>query len=64
MEKEAALFVQRIVSNGFYKGEQNEKRNAGYHQVQFDAEHLSSGVYFYSIQAGNFRQIRKMILMK
>jgi len=42
----------------------NEKKNAGYHQVQFNAQHLSSGVYIYSIQAGNFKQMRKMILIR
>ena len=42
----------------------NEERGAGYHQVEFSAVHLSSGVYFYRIEAGNFVQTKKMILLK
>jgi hypothetical protein len=38
---------------------------AGVHEVTFDASHLSSGVYYYAIKAGNsFIQTRKMVLMK
>ncbi len=42
----------------------NESKQAGSYNVQFDASNLSSGVYFYSIQAGDFFESRKMILMK
>jgi len=38
--------------------------NAGFHEVQFNAQNLSSGIYFYSIQAGNFNDVKKMILIK
>jgi hypothetical protein len=38
--------------------------NAGYHQVEFDASKLASGVYFYKIQAGDFIETKKMVLMK
>jgi Secretion system C-terminal sorting domain len=43
---------------------------AGSHQIQFNAQGLSSGVYFYTIQASSlngkqtFRSTKKMILMK
>jgi hypothetical protein len=36
----------------------------GAYFVKFDASKLSSGVYFYSITSGNFRQVKKMILAK
>jgi hypothetical protein len=36
----------------------------GYHQVKFDGSGLSSGVYFYRIQAGAFNQTRKLLLVK
>ena len=44
--------------------------SAGSHQVQFNAQGLSSGVYFYTIQANSlngkqtFQSTKKMILMK
>ncbi len=37
---------------------------AGYYSLRFDASRYSSGIYIYQIQAGNFVQNRKMILMK
>jgi len=37
---------------------------AGYHEVRFDGSGLSSGVYFYRMQAGDFVQTRKLLLLK
>jgi len=37
---------------------------AGNYEVNFDASQLTSGVYFYSIEAGSFKAVRKMLLMK
>ncbi len=48
----------------------NEEKPAGKYQVNFNArpttnnKQLSSGVYFYRLQAGNFVQTRKLILLK
>jgi len=42
----------------------NEMKTAGTHQETFNAAGLSSGVYYYTIQAGSFKETRKMILMK
>ncbi len=42
----------------------NEEKSAGQHSVEFNASNLASGLYFYRIQAGNFNQTRKMILLK
>ncbi|HWP82578.1 MAG TPA: carbohydrate-binding module family 20 domain-containing protein [Bacteroidota bacterium] len=42
----------------------NEEQPAGNHVVLFEANRLASGVYFYSLQAGPYYQVRKMILMK
>ncbi|NLT51585.1 MAG: S8 family serine peptidase [Ignavibacteria bacterium] len=37
---------------------------AGYYEVDFDASNLSSGVYFYRIEAGSFIQAKKMVFLK
>lgn len=42
----------------------NEKKSAGYYTVDFNNSNLSSGVYFYKIDAGEFSATRRMILMK
>jgi hypothetical protein len=42
----------------------NEEKPAGYHEVEFNASNLASGVYLYRIQAGSFVDTKKMILMK
>jgi hypothetical protein len=42
----------------------NSELIAGYHEVEFNAGNLPSGIYFYRIQADGFTQTKKMILMK
>lgn len=42
----------------------NENKNAGNYEVEFKANNLSSGVYFYQITTGNFIQSKKMILLR
>ena len=42
----------------------NEEKAPGSYEVFFDAAKLVSGVYIYSLKAGNFTQSKKMILMK
>ena len=47
----------------------SKNQNHGFKSVQWDAtnslgEYVSAGVYLYSIEAGNFRQTKKMILLK
>ncbi|NOX64431.1 MAG: T9SS type A sorting domain-containing protein [Chlorobi bacterium] len=42
----------------------NSQQAPGNYEVDFDASNLSSGVYFYTIKAGQFASTRKMILIK
>lgn len=42
----------------------NRKQYAGGYSAAFDAGGLPSGVYFYSIAAGSYRAVKKMILIK
>ena len=42
----------------------NENLNAGRYDVKFNGGNFSSGVYFYRIEAGDFMQIKRMLLVK
>jgi len=42
----------------------DEFQNAGYQSVNWNANELASGMYLYRLQAGNFIQTRKMVLVK
>ena len=42
----------------------NEEKSPGNYKVKFDGSNLSSGVYFYSLQAGSFSQTKKLVLIK
>jgi hypothetical protein len=42
----------------------NEKQRAGYHQVEWNAGQLSSGVYYYLMRAGEFVDVKKMVLLR
>ena len=47
----------------------NQKKNAGYHSIQWDAkndlgEPVSAGMYIYIIHAGEHRSVKKMVLLK
>ena len=43
---------------------QNGEQEAGYHEVLFEGSGLSSGVYFYRIEAGSFVETRKLLLLR
>ena len=47
----------------------NEVQKSGYKRVEWNAtdnlgQPVSAGVYLYSLEVGNFRQTKKMILLK
>jgi hypothetical protein len=42
----------------------DQYQTAGKHSVQFNANNLASGIYFYRLQAGSFIKTKKMILLR
>lgn len=42
----------------------NEVKSAGYHEVDFNANNLPSGMYFYKLEAGKFSSVKKMLLVR
>ncbi len=42
----------------------NESRPAGNYEVDFNGINLASGAYFYRIESREFRDIKRMILIK
>jgi hypothetical protein len=42
----------------------SERQAAGKYSVEWDASGLASGVYYYELRADNFRDVKKMVLMK
>jgi hypothetical protein len=48
-------FIQTLV---------NEEKTSGNYEVTFNAQSLSSGVYFYQIRANNFVSTKKLVLLK
>jgi flagellar hook assembly protein FlgD len=48
---------------------ENSSQNAGYKSIRWNATNdrnkpVSAGLYLYTIQAGEFRQTRKMVFLK
>jgi photosystem II stability/assembly factor-like uncharacterized protein len=42
----------------------NETKNPGYYEIQFNANSLAGGVYFYRLKAGGYIKTGKMLLLK
>jgi len=42
----------------------NDMRIAGNYEIDFNASHLASGVYFYKIKSGDFTDVKKLVLLK
>ena len=72
----STLIKYSVPENGFVKlsvynlvGEEvnllvSGQVDAGFYEIEFDATALASGIYFYRLQAGNFVETKKMVLMK
>jgi hypothetical protein len=60
-------FVELIVFNILGKEVAtliSNKLNQGNHTIQFDGKNLASGVYYYQLVAGDYREVKKMILLR
>lgn len=42
----------------------DENLDSGKHEVKLSAPELASGIYFYRLSAGNFSEVKKMVLMR
>jgi hypothetical protein len=42
----------------------SKKLNQGNHSYKFDEQNLASGVYYYQLVAGEYREVKKMILLR
>jgi hypothetical protein len=42
----------------------NKKMNQGMHEIEWNATDLASGVYLYRLQAGNYSETKKLILLR
>ena len=42
----------------------NQKIKAGQHEIEFNAQSMASGVYYYRIETSDFLDVKKMVLLK
>jgi hypothetical protein len=42
----------------------DERKELGYYAVQWNASNVPSGIYFYRLQAGEFLETKKMVLLR
>lgn len=42
----------------------NERLSPGIYKIKFDGSNLTSGVYFYKLEAGDFKDVKRMMLVK
>jgi hypothetical protein len=42
----------------------NEKKDAGRYSATWNASARASGIYFYTLQAGEYRDTKRMLLLK
>ena len=42
----------------------SKRQAAGVYQVEWDGSDFASGIYFYRIEAGDFREVKKMVLIR
>ncbi|MBK8980779.1 MAG: T9SS type A sorting domain-containing protein [Ignavibacteria bacterium] len=63
-ESKVKLTVYDILGREIKRLISNEFRTAGVYSMEFNGAGLSSGVYFYKLEAGKFVQTKRMVLIK
>jgi hypothetical protein len=58
------LEVYDILGRRVAQIKRDQKMEAGWHAVSFDASRFASGTYFYRLRAGEFRKARRMVVVK
>jgi hypothetical protein len=61
-EGNVELTIYDVLGNEVLKF--NEQQDAGFHNVEFNGFGFGSGIYYYKLQAGDFVETKKMVLMK
>jgi hypothetical protein len=61
--KKVSLKIYNLVG-GLVENIVDEILPVGYHQYSWNAKNQPSGVFFYTLEAGNFRETKKMILVE
>jgi len=60
---EVSLIVYNLIGQEVIRLVKDNQQQ-GNHQVKWDASNVASGIYIYRLQAGDFIQTRKMVLLK
>lgn len=63
-DSKATLFVTDMIGKKVATLLDNEAQAKGYHTVNFDGSNYPPGMYYYTLQAGDYVETQKMILMK
>ena len=63
-DSKVKITVYDILGREVMKLVNNELKQAGRYYIEFNGNNFASGVYFYKIEAGNFVQAKKMVLVK
>ena len=61
--EEVSLVVYNLIGEEIARL-MDERKPAGSYTIKWDASNFASGIYFYRLQAGDFVQTRKMVLLK
>jgi len=63
-ESPVTLTVYDGMGKQVVKLTEHETKQAGTHLINFNGKNYPSGIYYYTLQAGNYIETRKMILMR